>query len=140
VLVVDHLDRALGDCQRLVERLVARGDTERFETWVLAFSGRHFPLVPRQWRERTDLRIELGPLSQSESHAFLQSLGEFFGRPRDTFEATAEALVTAAGGVASDLRRLGELALLLAADPQARVSTETLDAVLEELRGLRYSA
>jgi type II secretory pathway predicted ATPase ExeA len=140
VLVLDHLDRALGDCQRLVQRLVARADTERFETWVLAFSGRLFPMVPRQWRERTDLRIELGPLNKAESHAFLRSLGESFGRPADAFEATADALVRAAGGVASDLRRMGELSLLLAADPDNRVSTETLDAVLEELRGLRYSA
>ena len=140
VLVVDHLDRALGDCQRLVQRLVARADTERFETWVLAFSGRQFPMVPREWRERTDLRIELGPLNEAESHAFLQSLAEAFGRPADAFASTAAALVLAAGGGASDLRRLGELSLLLAADSDARVSTETLDAVLEELRGLRYSA
>ena len=139
VLIVDHLDRALKDCQHLLRRFVARGGNDRAETWILGFSGRTFPMVPREWREQNDLRIELAPLDERESHAFLQSLLEFARRPGDTFDAAADALVAAAHGIPADLTRMAELSLL-ANGPETRVSAEVFSAVLEELRGLRFSA
>ncbi len=139
VLVVDHLDRAMNDCQHLVRRLSSRGSGEA-ETWILGFSGRLFPMVAREWREQNDLRIELAALNEGECHAFLQSLLESFGRPSDAFDGVTETLVAAASGLPAELRRLSELALLLVDGPQARVSPEALESVLEELRGLRFSA
>jgi type II secretory pathway predicted ATPase ExeA len=138
VLLVDHLDRALSDCQHLVRRLSTRGGVG--ETWILAFSGRLFPMVPREWREHNDLRIELAPLNEPESHAFLQSLLEFCNRQGDALDGVAQALVAAAAGVPADLRRMGELSLLMADGAQAPASEEILAAVLDELRGLRFSA
>jgi type II secretory pathway predicted ATPase ExeA len=140
VLIVDHLDRAMRDCQHLVRRLSSRGRRDLAETWILGFSGRSFPMVPREWREQNDLRIELTPLDERESDAFLRSLLEFVGRPNDAFDGIADALVAAASGVPAELRRLSELSLLLAEGPQSRVSPEALGAVLGELRGLRFSA
>jgi type II secretory pathway predicted ATPase ExeA len=140
VLMVDHLDRAMKDCQHLVSRLSTRGYGSHAETWILAFSGRLFPMVPREWREHNELRIELGPLSERESHAFLQSLLAFVNCPRDAFDETADALVAAASGIPADLARLVELAGLLADGSQTRVSPEEFGAVLDELRGLRFSA
>jgi general secretion pathway protein A len=140
VLVIDHVDRATAACQHLVRRLAARGSRDTAETWILGFSGRSFPMVPREWREQNDLRIELARLSESESHAFLRSLLKFHGRPAHAFDGVAEALVTAASGVPAELRRLAELALLLADGQQARVSPEAVASVLDELRGLRFSA
>jgi type II secretory pathway predicted ATPase ExeA len=138
VLIVDHLDRAMSDCQHYVRRLSARGG--QAETWILGFSGRLFPMIPREWREQNELRIELAPLSEQECHAFLQSLLQFFGRSGDAFDGVADTLVAAASGIPAELRRLSELSLLLADGPQARVSPEALASVLDELRGLRFSA
>jgi type II secretory pathway predicted ATPase ExeA len=140
VLIVDHLDRAMPDCQHFVRRLSSRGSRNLAETWVLGFSGRLFPMVPREWREQNDLRIELAAMSQQESYAFLKSLLDFFQRPRDAFDTVAETLVATAGGIPAELRRLSELSLLVAEDAHARVSPEALRSVLEELRGLRFSA
>jgi type II secretory pathway predicted ATPase ExeA len=140
VLIVDHLDRAMRDCQHLVRRLSSRGRRDLAETWILGFSGRSFPMVPREWREQNDLRIELAAMSHQESDAFLKSLLDFFQRPRDTFDTVAETLVAAAGGIPAELRRLSELSLLVAEDAHARVSPEALRSVLDELRGLRFSA
>jgi type II secretory pathway predicted ATPase ExeA len=139
VLMVDHLDRAMRDCQHLVRRLSSRG-RDLAETWIFGFSGRSFPMVLREWREQNDLRIELAPLDERESYAFVQSLLEFFGRPSDAFEGVAQALVAAASGVPAELRRMSELSLLLAEGSQSRVSGEALGAVVDELRGLRFSA
>jgi type II secretory pathway predicted ATPase ExeA len=138
VLLVDHLDRALSDCQHLVQRLSTRGGAG--ETWLLAFSGRLFPMVPREWREQNDLRIELAPLNEPESHAFLRSLLEFCNRHGDVLDGVAQALVASAAGIPADLRRMGELSLLMADGPHAPASEEILAAVLDELRGLRFSA
>lgn len=66
------------DCQHFVRRLSSRGGRNLAETWVLGFSGRLFPMVPREWREQNDLRIELAAMSQQESYAFLKSLLDFF--------------------------------------------------------------
>jgi type II secretory pathway predicted ATPase ExeA len=140
VLIVDHLDRAMGDCQHLVRRLASRGGRDQAETWILGFSGRSFPMVPREWREQNDLRIELEAMSQEESCAFLQSLLDFFQRPRDAFDTVAGTLVAAAGGIPAELRRLSELSLLVVEDAHAQVSPEVLRSVLAELRGLRFSA
>jgi type II secretory pathway predicted ATPase ExeA len=140
VVIVDHLDRAAGGCQHLVRRLVARGARDQAETWIVGFSGRVFPVLERMWREENELRIELAPLTEPECHAFLESLLEFLGRPSHTFESVADALVAASAGVPAELRRLSELSLLLADEPAGRVSPKAVAAVLEELRGLRFSA
>jgi type II secretory pathway predicted ATPase ExeA len=140
IVVVDHVDRAMSDCQHLVRRLSARGGRNRAEIWILGFSGRTFPMIPREWREHSDLRIELAAMSPQESRAFLQSLLEFLQQPRDAFDAVVETLVSAAGGNPAELRRLAELSLLLAEGGKARVSPETLGSALDELRGLRFSA
>jgi type II secretory pathway predicted ATPase ExeA len=139
-VIIDHLDRALPDCQHLVRRLSARGGRNSAETWILSFSGRSFPMIPREWREHGDLRIELAAMSQQESYDFLQSLLEFLDRPLDALDGVAQAIVEAAAGVPAELRRLSELSLLLAAEGQARVSPEALRSVLDEIRGLRFSA
>jgi type II secretory pathway predicted ATPase ExeA len=140
VLVVDHLDRALSDCQQMVERLSTRVDSRPAETWILALSGRLFPLVPRAWRERHDLRIDLAALSEDESYAFVRSLLDSLGRPRDVLDSAAAAIVAAAHGVPADLCRACEVALMLADGPHPRISGEDLEAILQELRGLRFSA
>lgn len=140
VVIVDHLDRAMRDCQHLVRRLSSRRSRDLAETWIFGFSGRLFPMVLREWREQNDLRIELAPLDERDSHAFVQSLLEFFGRSSDAFVGVADALVAAASGVPAELRRLSELSLLLAEGSQSRVSPESLQAVLDELGGLRFSA
>jgi type II secretory pathway predicted ATPase ExeA len=140
VVTVDHLDRAMRDCQHLVRRLSSRRSRDLAETWIFGFSGRSFPMVLREWREQNDLRIELAPLDERDSHAFVQSLLEFFGRSSDAFVGVADALVAAASGVPAELRRLSELSLLLAEGSQSRVSPESLQAVLDQLGGLRFSA
>ncbi len=140
VIVIDHLDRAQPEGQRLVRRLLQQDQRNQATIWVLGFSGRQFPLVPRDWRERSDLRIEVGPLSDAESHEFLESLCEFCNRPRDAFAATADALIDVTRGVPADLRRLAELSLLLEGDSHPHVSPGAVAAAVEELRGLRCSA
>jgi general secretion pathway protein A len=140
VVVVDHLDRAKNDCRQLVRRLATRGNMHQGENWILSFSGRLFPAVPREWRERSDLRIELGPLSDGESHDFLESLCDFFNRPRDAFAVTADSLIHVTRGVLGDLRRLAERSLLLEGGADPRVSPAAVAAAVEELRGLRFSA
>jgi len=139
VLVIDHLDRATRDCQQLVRRLSTRGSGRNTETWILALSGRSFPMVPREWRECSDLRVELAPLSPLESHSFLQSMLIAAGRP-NAFEGAWEHLVAAGRGIPAELRRIGELSLLVADGPQSRLSEEALATILSELRGLRFSA
>jgi type II secretory pathway predicted ATPase ExeA len=140
VLLVDHIDRSTSDCQQLARRLSTRGVARKTETWILALSGRLFPLVPREWRECSDLRIELAPLSESESHSFLQSLILSRGCPRDAFEGAWEAFVKAGRGLPAELRRLVELSWLMTDEPQSRLSADALDAILKELGGLRFSA
>jgi type II secretory pathway predicted ATPase ExeA len=140
VLIVDHLDRALSDCQQMVERLSTRDGSRAAETWILALSGRLFPLVPRAWRERNDLRIDLAALSEDESHAFVRSLLDSLGRPHDLLDAAAAAIVAASHGIPADLCRACEVALMLTDGPHPRVSGEALEAILRELRGLRFSA
>ena len=140
VLIVDHLDRALSDCQQMVERLSTRDESRDAETWILALSGRLFPLVPRAWRERHDLRIDLAALSEDESYAFVRSLLDALDRPHDALDAAAAAIVAAAHGVPADLCRASEVALMLADGPHPRLSGEALEAILQELRGLRFSA
>lgn len=140
VLIVDHLDRALSDCQQMVERLSTRDGSRAAETWILALSGRLFPLVPRAWRERHDLRIDLAALSEDESHAFVRSLLNALGRSHDLLDSAAAAIVAAAHGSPADLCRASEVALMLADGPHPRVSGEAFEAILQELRGLRFTA
>jgi type II secretory pathway predicted ATPase ExeA len=140
VVVVDHLDRAMSDCQHVVRRLATRGAGGCAETWIVSFSGRLFPMVPREWRENSDLRIELAPLSEVESYSFLQSLLVFSGRQADNFDGAWEALVAVGRGIPAELSRVVELSLLVADGPEARLSEEALSAILKESRGLRFSA
>ncbi len=140
VLVVDHLDRATNDCRHLVRRLATRGNVHQGETWVLSFSGRLFPTVPREWRERDDLRVELNPLNELESRAFLQSLLEFSGRPTGTFDASAAAIFAAAQGIPDALERLAKLSLERAEESSADVRDEAFESAIADLRGLRFSA
>ncbi|HEV7998750.1 MAG TPA: ATP-binding protein [Planctomycetaceae bacterium] len=139
VLIIDHLDRGTRECQQFVRRLSTRGVERSTETWILALSGRLFPMVPREWRECSDLRVELAPLGPLESHSFLQSLLISAGCP-NAFEGAWEPLLAAGHGIPAELRRIGELALLVAEGPQARLSEVDLEAILGELRGLRFSA
>lgn len=139
VLIVDHLDRATRECQQFVRRLLTRGVERNTETWILALSGRLFPMVPREWRECSDLRIELAPLTPLESHSFLQALLISAGCP-NAFEGAWEPLITAGRGIPAELRRIGELSLLAIDGPQTQLSDVALETILGELRGLRYSA
>jgi type II secretory pathway predicted ATPase ExeA len=140
VVVVDHLDRAMSDCQHVVRRLALRGGRDAAETWILGFSGRSFPMVPREWRECSDLRVELAALTESESRSFLQSLLQFARGPSDAFDGAWEPLLAAGRGIPAELRRIGELSLLVADGPQGRLTQEALATILSELRGLRFSA
>ncbi len=140
VVVVDHLDRATNDCRQLVRRLATRGNVHQGETWVLSFSGRLFPAVPREWRERDDLRVELNPLNELESRAFLQSLLEFWGHPTGTFDAAAGAIFAAAQGIPAALERLAKLSLERADESPADGRDEAFELAIADLRGLRFSA
>ena len=140
VLVVDHLDRAGNDCQQLVRRLATRGSAQQGETWVLGFSGRVFPRMPREWRERDELRVELSSLSKLESRAFLQSLLEFWDRPSGTFDVAAADFFAAAQGVPAALRRLAERSLKLADESPAHAHDMAFESAVAELCGLRFSA
>ena len=67
VVIFDHLDRALPDCQQAVERLLLHDAEPGAATFVLAFSGHSFPVIARQWRQAADLRIEVAPLTAEET-------------------------------------------------------------------------
>ncbi len=140
VLVVDHLDRATNDCRHLVRRLATRGNVHQGETWILSSSGRLFPAVPREWRERDDLRVELNPLNELESREFLQSLLEFLGRPARTFDAAAATFFAAAQGIPAALERLAKLSLERVDESPADGRDEAFESAVAELRGLRFSA
>jgi type II secretory pathway predicted ATPase ExeA len=140
VVVIDHLDRATNDCRQLVRRLATRGNAHQGETWIPSFSGRLFPAVPREWRERDDLRIELNPLNEVESRAYLQSLLEFLGRPTGTLAAAAATFFAAAQGIPAELERLAKLSLERADESPADVRDEAFESVIADLRGLRFSA
>ena len=96
--------------------------------------------MPREWRERDDLRVELNPLNELESRAFLQSLLEFSGRPTGTFDASAAAIFAAAQGIPDALERLAKLSLERAEESPADVRDEAFESAIADLRGLRFSA
>jgi general secretion pathway protein A len=142
VVMFDHLDRSLADCQQAVERLVMHNDGPGAATFVLGFSGSSYPLIARQWRQAADLRIELSPLTAEETAEFIEQLLRSFEMPTDAFDAAAsEILFRLTRGVPRDIVRLCELSLLSAMqDDQRSVSADVVQAAMHELSLLRASA
>ncbi len=142
VVLFDHLDRSLADCQQAVERLVTHDDGPGVVSFVLSFSGSTYPIIPRQWRHAADLRIEVSPLTEEETAEFVERLLRAFDLPRDAFNADAsQILFRLSRGVPRDIVRLCELSLLSAMqDDQPSVSADIVEAAMQELSLLRPSA
>jgi len=142
IVLFDHLDRCLPDCQQTVERLVLHDDGPGAVTFVLSFSGSTYPVIPKQWRHLADLRIELSPLTAEETAEFVERLLRSFDLPGDAFNADAsEILFRLTRGVPRDIVRLCELSLLSAMqDDQPSVSADVVEAAMQELSLLRPSA
>ncbi|HUE16759.1 MAG TPA: AAA family ATPase [Planctomycetaceae bacterium] len=142
VVIFDHLDRALPDCQQAVERLLSRDADPGAATFVLAFSGHSFPVVAKQWRQAADLRIEVAPLTAEETAAFVKRVLSALDLPNDAFDAAAsEILFRLTGGVPRDIVRLCELSLLSAMqDDKRSISADVVEAAMRELSLLRFSA
>jgi general secretion pathway protein A len=142
VVIFDHLDRSLADCQQAVERLVMHDEGPGGVTFVLGFSGSSYPVIPRQWRHAADLRIEMSPLTAEETAEFVERLLQSFDLPRDAFDADAsQILFRLTRGVPRDIVRLCELSLLSAMqDDQRSVSADVVEAAMQELSLLRPSA
>jgi type II secretory pathway predicted ATPase ExeA len=142
VVIFDHLDRAHPDCQQVVQRLLSSDAHPCAATFVLAFSGQSFPVIPREWRQVADLRIELTPLTADETAAFVESLLVALQLPKDAFDAAAaEILFRATQGVPRDVVRLCELSLLSALqDDKQPISGDVVEAAMRELSLLRSSA
>jgi general secretion pathway protein A len=142
VILFDHLDRARSDCHQVVERLLAHDGGPRAAVFVLGFSGQSFPIVSRQWRQLADLRVEVTPLTESETTAFVRSLVDEIALPNDVFDADAlEAVFDITQGTPGAVVRLCQLALLSAIhDEKARVSSDVVEAAMSELSLLRFSA
>ena len=142
VVIFDHLDRALPDCQQVVQRLLSQDAHPCAATFVLAFSGLPFPVIAREWRQAADLRIELAPLTADETAAFVESLLVALELPKDAFDAAAtEILFRMTHGVPRDVVRLCELSLLSAMqDDKQPISGDVVEAAMRELSLLRSSA
>lgn len=138
VLIFDHLDRSLADCQQVVERLVLH-EMPGVATFVLGLSGSTYPVISRQWRQAADLRIDLCLLTAEETTEFIERLLESFELPHDAFDAeAAEILYRLTRGVPRDIVRLCELSLLSAMqDDQPSVSADVVEAAMHELSLLR---
>jgi general secretion pathway protein A len=142
VVIFDHLDRALLDCQQIVQRLLSHDAQPCAATFVLAFSGLSFPVIAREWRQAADLRIELAPLTAEETAAFVEWLLGALELPKDAFDpAATEILFRLTHGVPRDVIRLCELSLLSAMqDDMQPVSGDVVEAAMRELSLLRSSA
>jgi general secretion pathway protein A len=141
-VLFDHLDRSTADCQQAIERLVMHDDGPGVVTFVLSFSGSTYPVIPRQWRQAADLRIELSPLTAEETAEFVERLLRSFDLPRNAFNADAsQILFRLTRGVPRDIVRLCELSLLSAMqDDLQSVSADVVEAAMQELSLLRPSA
>ncbi len=142
VVIFDHLDRALPDCQQAVERLLLHDAEPAAATFVLAFSGHSFPVIAREWRQAADLRIEVAPLTAEETAAFVERLLRALELPNDAFDAGASAILfRLTQGVPRDVIRLCELSLLSAMqDDKRSISADVVEAAMRELSLLRSSA
>jgi general secretion pathway protein A len=142
VVIFDHLDRALPDCRQAVERLLSHGRRHGATTYVLAFSGLSYPVIPKEWRQAADLRIEVEPLTAEETAAFVARLATALELPRDAFDqAASDILFRLSRGVPRDLVRLCELSLLSAIqDDKRSISADVVEAAMRELSLLRSSA
>jgi type II secretory pathway predicted ATPase ExeA len=142
VVIFDHLDRALPDCQQAVERLLLHDAEPGAATFVLAFSGHSFPVVAKEWRQAADLRIEVAPLTAEETAAFVERLLRALELPNDAFDAAASAILfDLTHGVPRDVVRLCELSLLSAMqDDKRSISADVVEAAMRELSLLRSSA
>lgn len=141
VILFDHLDRSRPDCRQVVQRLLARSRGMEETVLVLAFSG-SAGVVPREWRQASELRIELEPLTAEETREFAQILLEDAALPKGALDAGGgEALFRLTQGVPREIVRLCEFAMLSAMhDETAQISADAVEAAMSELRSLRASA
>jgi len=136
VLLFDRAERATEECLSVLERLSAHvADRSRWVSFIIAGRGSELSSGARFLRDMADLRIELTPLGESETAAYVRSLLRAAGTDRDIFDAAALSRIFAISeGIPRQINRLCDLALLAGmADDRSLIGADLINSVAREL-------
>lgn len=137
IFIFDHLDQAEPDCESILQRLLCINiGSECWCTSVIAGPERLPDWAGSTLAELSDLRIELTPLSESETSDFVKESLQRAGRREELFEADALASIfELSGGVPRLINRLCDLSLLAGWGDEARsIDAATVVAVADQLQ------
>lgn len=137
-LILDDIDGAWGDAVNQINRLLTL--TERFPrllTLVLASTPENLSRLGSRILDQAHLRIDMGPWSLDETVEFFRRAIAHSGRNTNPFDqASVERLHFLAQGMPGQIRRIADLALMVAANEKRALIDESMIEVLFEEFGL----
>lgn len=133
-LLLDDVDGAMGDAVTQITRLFNLAERfPRLLTLVLVSTPESLNRLGPRLLEQAHLRVDLGPWTLDESEEFLNRAFLQAGRSENPFEPPAiERLHYLANGMPGHIRRIADLALMVAANEKRQSVNETLIEVLFE--------
>jgi len=136
IILLDHVERSSPDCQGILHRLIhSTLPLAGYVTVLLSLRNDNLsPYLPLL-REVSELRIELGPLNQSQTREYVLRLIVNVGGGEDLFDPDVwELLYHFTGGNPREIHRLCDLALVAGMSEQSTsISRHHLEVASEDL-------
>jgi general secretion pathway protein A len=142
VFLFDHFDPRQQDVLRVVERLQhLESALSGWVTTIIAIRNDGSLERMNSLVELSDFRIELQPLDQKQTSAYIQELLKQAGAQQQIFVEEASAQIHQySGGIPREINRICDFALLAAMQEQRRtIDEEIVSTVAEELQFQSFS-
>lgn len=137
VLVFDHMDQAVDDCENVITRLGHLNcRTKPWITMIVSLRSDVSTGCGANLTEMVDLSVDVAPLSRDECRDYVISLLGRAGRSTPLFSSTALARIfELSGGVPRQINRICDLSLLAALSTSAdAISAEIVSSVADDLK------